>query len=126
MIKRILNEKNIKKDKIKIKKQSNDSNINKIISNINFIVVFIIKLLILLNLVNQIKCKGIILKDSKIFLIVKGTGENTILGNKTYGKFQGINHLIDVYINEKQENSIEYKYYFNQTDNSVELNLMII
>ena len=37
------------------------------------------------------------------------------------GKFKGINHLRYVYINEKQENSIEYKYYFNQTDNNVEL-----
>ena len=99
MIKRILNEKNIKKDKIKIKKQSNDSNINKIISNINFSIVFIIKLLIILDLNNQIKCKSIILNDSKIFLKVKGTGENTILGNENYGKFNGINHLKN--INEK-------------------------
>ena len=74
MIKRILNEQNIKKDKIKIKKQSNDSNINKIISNINFIIIFIIKLLIILDLINQTKCKDIILKDSKIFLKVKGKG----------------------------------------------------
>ena len=99
LIKRILNEKNIKKDKIKIKKQSNDSNINKIISNINFSIVFIIKLLIILDLNNQIKCKSIILNDSKIFLKVKGTGENTILGNENYGKFNGINHLKN--INEK-------------------------
>ena len=120
-IKRILNEQKIIKDKIKIKKQSNDSNINIIISNINFIVVFIIKLLIILNLVNQIKCKDIILKDSKIFLKVKGIGENTIFGNITDRNFKGINHLRYVYINEKQENSIEYTYYFNQTDNLVEL-----
>ena len=101
LIKRILNHKKIKKDKIKIKKQINNSNINKIISNINFIVVFIIKLLIILDLINQIKCNDIILNDSKIFLKVKGIGENTILGNKTDGKFQGINHLIYVNINEK-------------------------
>ena len=72
LIKRILNQKKIKKDKIKIKKKSNDSNIKKIISNINFIVVFIIKLLIILDLINQTKSKNIILKDSKILLKVKG------------------------------------------------------
>ena len=116
LIKRILNEQKIK-DKINIK-QSNDSNISKIILNINFIEVFIIKLLIIVDLVNQTKSKDI---DSKIFLKVKGIGENTILGNKKDFNFKGINHLKYVYINEKQENSIEYKYYFIQTDNSVEL-----
>ena len=78
-------------------------------------------MIIILNLVNQIKCKDIILKDSKIFLKVKGIGENTIFGNITDRNFKGINHLRYVYINEKQENSIEYTYYFNQTDNLVEL-----
>jgi len=90
LIKIILNHKKIIKDKIKIKKKINDSNINKIISNFNFIVVFIIKMLIILDFINQIKCKNIILKDSKIFLKVKGKGENTILGNITYNNFKGI------------------------------------
>ena len=89
--------------------------------NINFIVVFIIKLLIIINLINQIKSKYILLQDSIIYLKIKGIGENTILGNRTYFNFKGINHLKYVYINEKQQNSIEYKYYFNQTDNSVKL-----
>ena len=78
-------------------------------------------MLIILDLIYQIKCKSIILKDSKIFLKVKEKGENTILGNDMIYHFQGINHLKYVIINEKQENSIEYKYYFNQTDNYVEL-----
>ena len=59
-------------------------------------------MLIILYLIIQTKSKNIILKDSKIFLKVKGKGENTILGNKTDFNFKGINHLKHVYINEKK------------------------
>ena len=48
---------------------------------------------IILDLINQTKSKDIILKDSKIYLKVKGKGESTILGNKTDLNFKRINHL---------------------------------
>ena len=115
LIKKIINQKKIKKDKINIKKRNN------IKININFIIAYIIELLIILDLNNQTESKDIIFKDSKIYLKIKGKGENTILGNMTGFNFERINHLKYVFINEKQQNSIEYKYYFNKTDNFVEL-----
>ena len=116
LIKRILNLKKNKADKINKTKKYN------LMVNINFILIFIIKTLIILYLINQIKSKNIILQDSKIYLKIKGIGENSILGNEgNNNKFRGIKHLKYVYINEKQENSIKYNYNFNQTNNSVEL-----
>ena len=58
---------------------------------------------------------------SKISLKIKGIGENTILGNGPDYYFNGINFLKKVYINNIQQNTIEYKYKFTETDNFVEL-----
>ena len=100
-----------------------------IINNNNIIIrkYFIITTSIILNIFCQIKNNILNLfffQDSKITLKIKGIGYNTILGNETNYNFKGINNLKEVNINENNENNqnkIEYIYYFEQTDNSVEL-----
>ena len=86
-----------------------------------FIISFIIKSVITINIFSQIFGRfGF--SDSKITLIIKGIGESTILGNKTYyNSFKGINYLKEVKINRCKQDLIEYRYNFNKTDNSVEL-----
>ena len=80
---------------------------------------------ILINIFYQIKNNIFDLfyfQYSNITLKIKGIGYNTILGNETVGyNFKGINYLKEVYINGNIQNTKEYKYYFNQTDNYVEL-----
>ncbi len=88
------------------------------------VIIYIIKYLLIINLF--IKTKNNIFNFyyfqlSKISLKIRGTGENTILGNKSSNNFKGINYLNEVHINRKKQNSIEYKYLFNQTNNIVEL-----
>ena len=56
--------------------------------------------------------------DSYIYLKIKGVGENSILGNTTKSN---IAYLKEVYINGKKQDKIDYWYFFNQTDNFVEL-----
>ena len=88
------------------------------------IIKVIIKIIIVLNLfirtTNNIS-DLILNHDSKITLKVKGIGNSTIFGNKTKYNFKNINYLKEVHINGIQQSSIEYKYYFNKEDNSVEL-----
>ena len=58
---------------------------------------------------------------SNITLKIKGIGESYIFGHEQYHNFTQINYLKDVYINGERQETIEYKYYFNQINNTVEL-----
>ena len=58
---------------------------------------------------------------SKITLKIKGIGDSYILGNETDYNFTGFKNLKEVYINGLKQNTIDYLYYFNQSDNLVEL-----
>ena len=58
---------------------------------------------------------------SKITLKIKGIGEHFIFGNDAYSKFESIYYPNEIYINGNKESKINYKYYFNQTENFVEL-----
>ena len=95
--------------------------IENIIININYFSLNIIKLIIIIILHNLTKSNRIDSKYSKITLKIKGEGENTILGNETDEYFEDINFLKEVYINGIKQNTLEYKYIFNQTENFVEL-----
>ena len=59
--------------------------------------------------------------SSKITLKIKGIGDQYIFGNEKLYNFTGINYLKRVYINGNEQNMIKYKYYFNETNNFVEL-----
>ena len=59
--------------------------------------------------------------SSKITLKIKGIGDQYIFGNEIHYNFTGINYLKRVYINGNEQNMIKYKYYFNETNNFVEL-----
>ena len=85
---------------------------------INYFLVFIIKLIIVIKFKNQAQCNIIDFHDSKITLKIKGIGEKAILGNINYKIF---NYLKEVYINGDKQNIGENKYYFNKTENVVEL-----
>ena len=105
-----------------IKKHSIKINIIKItITKIDYFALLIINFLIIINFHNQTKRNNFDLKLSKIFLKIKGEGEIAILGNLSPYKFKGKKYLKEVFINGEKQNSIEYKYIFNQTDNFVEL-----
>ena len=98
----------------------NDFDAN-IIIDINYITIFIINFLIIINMFKQINNNQIVFKDSKISLKIKGTGEIGIFGNGKFNNFTGIDHLKEVKINGNIQVEIRNKYYFNQTDNFVEL-----
>ena len=109
----------IKENQIKKRKNNIKDNITITKNDINLITFIIINLFC--------KIKSYILYDffhfqysSKIILKVKGIGENYIFGNNYY-TFNGFDFLKDVYINGIKQNIKTYKYYFNQTDNVVEL-----
>ena len=108
---------NISKDLNKIRLRKN------IITNINYIALFMIKFLIIINYYNQINSGDIILKYSKISLKIKGIGNNNILSNDKMqaNKFEGIAHLKEVYTNGVKQNTIKYSYYFDKIYNFVEL-----
>ena len=59
--------------------------------------------------------------SSKITLKIKGIGDKYIFGNEKLYNFTGINYLKRIYINGNEQNMIKYKYYFNETNNFVEL-----
>ena len=86
----------------------NDFDAN-IIIDINYITIF------------QINNNQIVFKDSKISLKINGTGEIRIFGNGKFNNFTGIDHLKEVKINGNIQDEISNKYFFNQTDNFVEL-----
>ena len=126
----IMKNKNTKKDtnkiqynpKRKILSYTNDK--NAIIRNYVSISLIIF---ILITLLSQIKSNNIIydsfhLKYSyNITLKIKGIGESNIFCNEEEYNFTGIDYLEKIYINNIQENPKKYSYYFNQTENFVEL-----
>ena len=118
-------EEKIKKGKIKINITKNIiKGRNKII--INYIIINLIKLIII-DIFSQIK--SYLLSDtfyfqhlSKVTLKIKGKEENAILGkNEGPNSCNIVDELKDVYINGDKQDIKTYKYYFNQTDNLVEL-----
>ena len=88
---------------IKDKKDSNKINTkDNIFTNINYIALFIFKILIVINLYNEIKNEKFDfynLQNSKISLIIKGVGENYILNGRGNVIFNNFNNLKEVYIN---------------------------
>ena len=99
---------------------------NNIIENfiINNNIAFIIKFLILINIFSRAinnKLDFYFFQYSIISLKIKGVGESAILGNENPSYLKTINYLKEVYINGNKQYKKDYKYYFNQTDNFVEL-----
>jgi len=98
--------------------------IEKIKKDNNNLIIILIRLIII-NLFCQIKCNTqfnlFYFQYSKITLKIKGIGDNYILGKKGYYTFASINYLKNVIINGNIQDTIEYNYYFNLTDNFVEL-----
>ena len=102
-------------DKIIIKKDINiKERNNKIKINNRFIIIYIIINLIILSNNN---------KYSNITLKIKGNGYNNIFttGTECYDSFKSSNYPNEIYINGKKQNNINYYYYFNDTDNYIEL-----
>ena len=102
---------NLKKDTIKI------NTIENIIIFFNYITVCIIKFLIIINYFNQTESNIILFKNTKISLKIKGVGESIILDVDFDKKY----YPNEVYINGNKQNKISNTYFFNQTDNFVEL-----
>ena len=114
-IKTIDKENNRKTEKL-IEKRKNYLNNNK------GIILTLIKIIII-SIFHQIK-SNMNLKlfhfqyYSKITLKVKGIGVSSIIGNHVNNNFSAIHYLKEVYINGQQQN-IDIKYDFNQTENIV-------
>ena len=106
-----------------VNKTKNKKNDNNIIIRNYFIITLIT--ILLLNKICQIKSNFLLnlfhFQNSKITLKIKGIGDSIIFGNESSGSFKGINYLKEIYINGNKQDKIEYKYYFNQTDNFVNL-----
>ena len=85
----------------------------------------IIKLVLMINLIIQksISNKSNLLEYnfSNITLKIKGIGHRNILGNVKRFQFNSSNYPNEVYINGDKQNLITHEYYFNYTDNTVEL-----
>ena len=112
LIIKILNYTHIKENKRNINKKHN--------LKIGYLdIIYLIKMIIILNLNHQTKTKDIILKDSIIYLKVKGINEKYILSSRFESNIN--KYLKKVYINEKLQITNSYKYCFNQTDNFVKL-----
>ena len=98
---------------------------NIIVNNIDIIaIIYMIKYILIIKFFSQINNNIFdfyYFQISKISLKIRGIGESTILGNLTSDHFQSINYLNEVYINGIKQDTIAYKYYFNQTNNFVEL-----
>ena len=108
-----------------IKNNSYKINImNFIIFNINYIALYILNFLIILNLFNKTtnnKFNFYYFKLSQISLRIKGIGTKTLLSNSVTYTFKGLNFIKQIYINGNIQSKVEYSYYFNQTDNFVKL-----
>ena len=106
--------KKIKQNKyIDINKDS--ININKV-KIVNYVKIFIIKFLFI-NIIMQIKSNNIFFCYSNITLKIKESGKQDILGKN----FQGMEYLKEVKINGNKNETLAKIYYFEQTDNFVEL-----
>ena len=106
--------------RIKLNKENmnkrNKKNFNKLyILLIQFIIT--INLCILRSMCNQLSLLNY--NFSKIKLIIKGTGEKNIFGTEEV--FDNIYYPDEIIINGYNQNIINHSYYFNQTENSVEL-----
>ena len=107
----------LKKSNIKLNEKGEenkkDNTLKNIIKNRNYILIFLIKSLILINIFN-----GIQNKNSKIYLNIKGISQRHILGHL----FRGNNYLNKIYINGySQEISNKNIYNLNESNNYVEL-----
>ena len=106
-------------------KNAKNNIIKNFIINKNFVLMTIIKTLILANIFSCSKNNKSIFYSlqylSNISLKIKGIGENRILGYEAGKGNSLINYLKDVYINGNKQDTISNKYYFNETDNYVEL-----
>jgi len=94
----------------------------KININNNSFLLFLIKLLIPIIIFSPIKNNKLdffYFQLSKITLKIKGVGESDILRNNSESNLTDF--LKEVYINDIKQDRKAYKYYFNQTDNYVEL-----
>ena len=120
MNKKHINKKRNSNHKLILKNRKRNKKENVVLNIIKFIMKFIIMLNLFILTTNKLS-DLILYHDSKITLKVKGIGNSTIFVNKTKYNFKNINYLKEVHINEIQQSSIEYKYYFNKEDNSLEL-----
>ena len=112
---KIFNDNEIKENQIKkIRYKIKDNNI--IIHLIKFIIISIF-----LQIKSNILFEIFHSRNSKITLKIKGIGVSTVFGNETNYNFNSSNFPNKININGKNQDTIEYKYYFNQTENIVEL-----
>ena len=84
-------------------------------------VIFLTKILIIINKINTNIFDNYQFQNSKIALKIKGISENSLLGNIKDYEFKSINYLKEVNINGFRQDTIAYKYIFTQADNYVEL-----
>ena len=116
----------------KLKINNNRIKENQIMININYINTMIIKYIkfsLIKSIIINSFCnrKSNILFDllnfqeSKITLKIKGIGYHSLFCNEIKYNFSKINYLKNVIINGKTQNEITYEYYFDQTNNNVEL-----
>ena len=120
--------KKIKNDIDKIKMNQKNKRKNNIINNVitrNYLIAMVIKF-IMMDILYKIKSNiqfdlFLFQYSSKISLKIKGIGDIDILGSSINNRFKSINYLKEVKINGKIQDIIKYRYYFNQTDNLVEL-----
>ena len=114
------------KENSKGKDRKKKKKIRNCISLYNYFVIFLVKTFMIINIFRWIKGNKLFSYNyqySKISLKIKGVGENNILGNKTKTNytFEKINYPDEVKINGIKQDIIYYKYYFNLTNNTVEL-----
>ena len=109
--------------KEKVEKNKKKKALKNFISDNNYIVKFIIKLLIIniFSIIKSFKLNINYFRFSKITLKINGVGDINILGNNGYFKFDGITYLEEVYINGIKNDTIGRTYYLNETENLIEL-----
>ena len=111
----------IRENQIKIRR--NNITYNNTI-NANYIIIMIIKT-IMINIICKIRCSTFYFfyfqKSSKITLKIKGIGDNIILGNDKEYYCKAYNYPNEILINGNKAHNITNRYYFNQTDNFIEL-----
>ena len=121
---KIINEYNI--ININRKKKRNNENIGNI-NKLKEYIIIIKFIIILCSFISRIKSNKFNLYNiSKITLKIKGTGYKYVLGIKNDNPSSEFSFKKKYYpnlikINGNEKNDITYKYYFNQTDNFVEL-----
>ena len=106
-----------------IEKIISNSKIRNIIRKRNCSSIFIINFIIINLFIRAISniFDYFYAKDSKITLKVKGIGYSYIFGNATNYYFKNISYLNEVRVNGNIQETIDFRYYFDQEDNTVEL-----